>query len=172
MFRIVTIGREFGSAGKTIGKLTAERLNIAYYDRELITRVADETGLAKAFVEQMGEYAPGKSVLSYFLSSRGVGGQEGPLKGMSLDEYLWATQQKVILDIAEKGPCVIVGRCADFILRERDDCLKVFIHASIKERVERIKNHYGGEPVHNPEKLLEEKDRKRKVYYKYFTGLE
>jgi shikimate kinase len=74
MFRIVTIGREFGSAGKTIGKLTAERLNIAYYDKELIGKVAEETGLAQTFVEQMGEYAPGKSLLSYFLSSRGVVG--------------------------------------------------------------------------------------------------
>jgi cytidylate kinase len=73
---------------------------------------------------------------------------------MSLDEYLWVNQQKIILDIAKKGPCVIVGRCADFILRERDNCLKVFIHAGMKERIERIKNHYGGEPVRNPEKLL------------------
>jgi cytidylate kinase len=172
MFRVVTIGREFGSAGKTIGKLTAERLNIAYYDKELLSKVAEETGLTQSFVEQMGEYAPGKSLLSYFLSSRGRGGSGGPLKGMSLDEYLWVNQQKVILDIAEKGPCVIVGRCADFILLERDDCLKVFIHASMEKRIERITNHYGGEPVHNPEKLLEGKDRKRKVYYKYFTGLE
>jgi cytidylate kinase len=128
--------------------------------------VAEETGLAADFIEKEGEYAPGKTILSYVLAPRGT---QGTMQGMSIDEYIWSSQRKVILELAEKTPCVIVGRCADYVLKDRNDCLNVFIHAFMEARIERIKNHYQ-EMIKEPEKLLEERDRKRKVYYKYFTG--
>jgi cytidylate kinase len=88
---------------------------------------------------------------------------------MSASDYLWATQSRIITELAEKGNCVIVGRCADYILRDRDDCLNVFIHANDAYRAKRIVELYGVRDK-SPQKRLEEKDAKRKVNYKYFTG--
>ncbi|MDR1893252.1 MAG: cytidylate kinase-like family protein [Spirochaetales bacterium] len=177
---IITISREFGSGGKTIGRMAAEKLNFAYYDKELIRQVAEETGLHEKFVEQEGEYASGKSLLSFVLSAWDPNGSlMGP--GMSLDDYLWASQKKVILSLADKGPCVIVGRCAEYILRDRRDCLDVFIHAPLPARVERVSRYLREHPPREgsgfsgetqPEKILEERDQRRRVYYKYFTGRE
>ena len=90
------------------------------------------------------------------------------MNGISLNDYVWNAQRKIILDLAEKGPCVIVGRCADFILRDRDDCFNVFIHADEKFKAERIVKEYG-ETDKSPEKRLREKDKKRKINYKYYT---
>ena len=88
---------------------------------------------------------------------------------MSVNDYLWVMQRKVVLDIAERGNCVIVGRCADYILGDREDVLNVFIHSNIESRADRIVRLYG-ETEKSPEKRLEEKDKKRKVYYKHYTG--
>ena len=93
------------------------------------------------------------------------------MNGMSADDFLWVIQRNVILDLAEKGPCVIVGRCADYILKERADCLNVFVHADADIRAERIVRLYG-ESEKSPLKRLEEKDKKRSVYYRYYTGRE
>ncbi len=167
--QIITISREFGSGGRTVGKRVAELLNAPYYDKELVKQVAVETGFDERFIEQQGEYAsPWKSLFSYAFA--GVGGRQ-PMNGLSAEDFLWVIQCKVILDVAEKGPCVIVGRCADYILREREDCLHVFIHANIPFRADRIVRLYGESEL-EPEKRLEEKDRRRKAYYKHYTGKE
>lgn len=163
--RIITISREFGSGGRTIAKAVAEALGYAYYDKELVKQVAEETGFHEKFVELEGEYANSTSRLAYALSSHQTHTATG---GMSVNDYLWVMQRKVVLDIAEKGECVIVGRCADYILRDRDDVLNVFIHSDIQSRAERIVRLYG-ETEKSPEKRLEEKDKKRKVYYKHYT---
>ncbi len=163
---IITVSREFGSGGRTIAKAVAEALGVAYYDKELVKQVAQETGFHESFVELEGEYANSTNRFAFALSSQQAHTATG---GMSVNDYLWVMQRKVILDIAEKGPCVIVGRCADYILRDRDDVLNVFIHADITSRAERIVRLYG-ESERSPERRLEEKDKKRKVYYKHYTG--
>lgn len=163
---IITISREFGSGGRTIGRLTAQRLGYAFYDGELVKKVAQETGFDEKYIEQEGEYAPVKSWFAYAFSARGMDASSG---GMSNDDYLWATQYKVIREIAEKGRCVIVGRCADFILRDLENCLNVYIHANMAAREERIVRRYGEKPD-SPRKRLEEKDKKRKLHYKRYTG--
>jgi cytidylate kinase len=168
MFKIVTISREFGSAGKTIAKRVAERLGYVYYDKALNQEVAKQTGFDETFVDHEGAYAPGKSQLSMLLASRGT---QGILNGMSLSDYLWSVQQKVILELAEKESCVIAGRCAEFILKDRKDCLSVFIHASMEDRIARISRHHK-EQEERPEKLLETRDKKRRAFYKYYTNLE
>jgi cytidylate kinase len=180
---IITISREFGSAGKTIGRMVAEKLQIAYYDKELIRQVSEETGLHENFVEHEGEYAVGKSLLSFALANWDPQGSVLGM-GMSLDEYLWSSQKKVILELADKGACVIVGRCAEYILKDRSDVLNIFIHSDLESRVERITRYGAEHPTgeaptgrglsaeKNPQKLLEERDQRRKVYYKYFTGQE
>lgn len=166
MKKIITISRQFGSGGRSIGKLVAEKLGYDYYDSELVERVAKETGFDPEYIADAGEYAPGKSMFSYAFSS---GVAQAHTTGMNTNDYLWAAQCKIILELAEKGNCVIVGRCADYILRQRKDCLNVFIHADTEYKAKRIVEIYG---VTNksPEKRLSEKDGKRKVNYKYFTG--
>ena len=164
---MIAISREFGSGGRTVGKRVAELLGVPYYDKELVKQVAVETGFDEKFIEQQGEYAsPWKSLFSYAFS--GAGGRQ-PMNGLSAEDFLWVMQCKVILDLADKGPCVIVGRCADYILREREDCLNVFVHANIPFRAERIVRLYG-ESEKAPEKRLEEKDKQRRAYYKHYTG--
>lgn len=166
--KVITVSRQFGSGGRSIGKAIAEKLGYAYYDSELVEKVAKETGFDPSYIADAGEYAPGKSMLSYAFSSATP---HGAGSSMSASDYLWATQSRIIMDLAEKGSCVIVGRCADYILRDRDDCLNIFIHASKKYRAKRIVELYG-ERDKSPQKRLDEKDAKRKVNYKYFTGRE
>lgn len=159
--RIVTISREFGSGGRTIGKAVAEKLGIPCYDAELIEKLSRESGFAKEYVRQISEYMPGGYPESLF-STRTL--------GPTNEDILWDSQNKVILEIAEKGPCVIVGRCADYILRDKADCLKVFIHADIAFRVERIVKVYG-ERDQSPEQRLREKDKRRAAYYRFYTDM-
>lgn len=164
--KIITISREFGSGGRTIAKLVAEKLGIAYYDKELVKQVADETGFNENYIEQQGEDAPSKSAFAYAFATQGV---DGIMGGMTPNDFLWVMQRKIILELADKEPCVIVGRCADYILKDRTDCLNVFIHAPIKVRAERVIKLYG-ETEKKIEKRLDDKDKKRKVYYKHYTG--
>ena len=167
MKKIITVSREFGSGGRSIGKLVAEKLGYDYYDSELVEKVAQETGFSADYIADAGEYAPGRSMLSYAFSS----GTPHTGASMNATDYLWATQCRIINELAEKGNCVIVGRCADYILRQREDCLNVFIHADKDYKAKRIVELYGVTDK-SPEKRLNEKDGKRKVNYKYFTGRE
>lgn len=166
--KIVTISRQFGSGGRSIGKAVAEKLGVPYYDKELIRQVAERTGLDTRYIEEQGEYAAGRTFFSYAFA---YPGPQDAMGGMSVSDFLWTAQRQVILDLAEKGPCVIVGRCADYILRERKDCLHVFVHADTDFRCERIVRLYG-ESERSPEERLRDKDGRRAVNYKHFTGRE
>ena len=168
MKKIITVSRQFGSGGRSIAKELAKKLGYDYYDSELVEKVAKETGFDPSYIADAGEYAPGRSILSYALSSVSPHAAVNP---MNASDYLWSTQSRIITEIAEKGNCVIVGRCADFILRDREDCLNVFIHANDEYRAKRIVELYGVRDK-SPRKRLDEKDAKRRVNYKYFTGRE
>ncbi len=165
--KIITVSREFGSGGRSIGRMVAEKLGYDYYDSELVERVAKETGFSAEYIADAGEYAPGKSMLSYAFSS----GTPHGGNTMNATDYLWAAQCRVIKELAEKGNCVIVGRCADYILGNREDCLHVFVYADTDYKAKRIVELYGVTDK-SPEKRLADKDAKRKVNYKYFTGRE
>ncbi len=165
---IITISRQFGSGGRSIAKEVAQRLEVPYYDKELVKQVALETGLDEGYVEDQGEHAPVGGVLGYSFAARGL---QGPMQGMSAADFLWVMQRRVILDLAEKGPCVIVGRCSDYILKDREDCLHVFIHAGLAFRAERIVRLYG-ESDKSPEKRLQDKDKRRRGNYRHFTDRE
>lgn len=162
--RIITISREFGSGGRTIGKMLAERLGIPCYDKELIEKLSQATGFDPKYIEEQGEYAPSKNLFSYAFVGRNI-------NGMSVSDYLWNEQRKKILELAEQESCVIVGRCADYILREREDVLNVFVHAPVADRAKRIVEVYGETAV-APELRLREKDKKRSINYKYYTEQE
>ena len=168
--QIITISREFGSGGRSVGHRVAELLGVPYYDKELVKQVAVETGFDEKFIEQEGEYAsPWQSLLSYAFA--GGGGSRQHMNGLSTADFLWVIQCRVILDLSEKGPCVIVGRCADYILRERADVLNVFIHAPIPYRADRVVRLYGESDL-APERRLEEKDKRRRAYYKHYADRE
>ena len=164
--KIITISREFGSGGRTIGREVAAKLGIPFYDKELVEQIALESGFAPNFVEEHGEHAPGKTSLSYAFAPQGV---PGVMNGMSTSDFLWHIQCNVILQLAEKGPCVIVGRNADYILKDREDVLHAYIHADMNFREHRIVRLYG-ESEKTPQARLQEKDKRRRVNYQHYTG--
>lgn len=159
--RVITISREFGSGGRTIGKKVAQALGIPCYDSELLQKIAVESGFNENYIKDAGEYAP-SGFLSAAFSHRGF----GPTNA----DYLWEIQYKIITELAEEGPCVIVGRCADYVLRDKADCLKVFIHADMKFRAERIVKEYG-ERAESPEQRLKDKDKRRAAYHRFYTDM-
>ena len=161
MNHIITISREFGSGGRTVGKKVAEQLGIPCYDSELIQKIAEESGFAENYVKEAGEYTPG-GFLSSALSNRAF--------GPTNEDILWEIQCRVISELAEKGPCVIVGRCADYILQDKAKCLKVFIHADMAFRAKRIVEVYG-EREQSPEQRLRDKDKRRAAYHRFYTNM-
>ncbi len=163
---IITISREFGSGGRTIAKMVAERLGYKFYDRALVERVAAESGYSIDFVEQHGEDASSTSSFLFNLARSGSSGNAG-VPGIS--DKLYVIQHNMIRQIATEGPSVIVGHCADYILREHENALHVFIYADKQFKADRIVKLYG-EKATAPIRRLEEKDKKRKVYYKNYTG--
>ncbi len=161
-YNIVTISREFGSGGRYIGEELAKKLGWAYYDKELISEVAKKTGFAEEFVAQAGEYSPFKSIFSYGFISRDSG-------GASMEDQVYAVQRKLILEIVEKGPCVIVGRCADYILEERSDCLNVFIYGDEATKAQRVIKYHESQTEKEAVKLMRETDKRRRINYNYYT---
>lgn len=158
--RVITISREFGSGGRTIGKKVAEQLGIPCYDSELIQKIAEESGFDAKFVQEAGEYAPGGFLSN--LSSRTF--------GPTNEDYLWKIQYQIISRLAGQGPCVIVGRCADYILRDKADCLRVFIHADAQFCARRIVQEYG-ERAESPEQRLRDRDKRRAAYHRFYTNM-
>ena len=157
---MITISREFGSGGRTIGKVVARKLGIPCYDAELITEMAKQSGFAEDYVREAGEYAPGGLLNSMFTSRAG---------GPTNEDILWQIQCNMVAQLAKKGPCVIVGRCGDYILRDRPDVLKVFVHADMAFRAKRIVEVYG-QREESPEQRLKDKDKRRSTYYRFYTG--
>jgi cytidylate kinase len=168
---IITIGRQLGSGGRTIGKRLSEAMKMAYYDREIIEITAQESGLNRKLFEEADE----KARTGF---SAGISGMHAPFLneggitcgGLS-NEMLFRIQSDVIRDLADKQPCVIIGRCADYILRERRDCFSVFICAGEEDRIRRIISY--GDKAISVEKacdLMERIDRKRAVFYNYYSN--
>lgn len=162
-FKIIAISRQFGSGGRTIGRLLAEQLNIPLYDREIISQVAKESGFAESYVEEKGEYGSSDKAAGMFIN-------RSCYSSASNEDTIWNFQTKFIKEHAEKEPCIIIGRCADYILRNRLDVLRVFIHADMKERIKRISEVYKINDS-DPEKFLHQKDKRRAAYYQFYTDI-
>ncbi len=163
MNRIITISRQFGSGGRTIGREVAEKLGIPCYDRELINQIAEESGFAKEYIEEHGESTENSG---WLVGAFGLDYTE--FAGQSNQDKIWFAQCRIIRELAEKGSCVIVGRCADYILKDEQDLLRVFIHSDFDIRAKRIVEQYG-ETDDAPEKRLKEKDKRRAAYYQVYT---
>ena len=140
-----------------------QQLNIPFYDGEIVNRVAIESGYAKELIETQGEYTS-STAMWFDISSAGTMYFQSP------QDEIFIAQKKVILEFAKKGPCVIVGRCADYILRKEGiRCLNVMIHADMEHRKKRVLERYENIENVSIEKRLAKKDKQRKTYYKYYT---
>ncbi len=162
MSKVITISREFGSGGRFIGEEVAKKLNIPFYDKEILEKVAEQTGFVKEYVEKLAEYAPSKSIFAYSFVGRNSAGE-------SMEDYIHNVQRQIILNIASKGPCVIVGRSADYLLQGSVACLNVFVHGDMPHKIARIKEIYHVDDA-NAEKMIRDMDKKRSINYKYYTG--
>ena len=159
--RIITISREYGSGGREIGRMVAEKLGIKCYDSDLIQRTVDKSGFNADYVKEGGEDATG-GWFSMFLADR--------TRGKTNQDKLWEAQSQVITELADNESCVIVGRCADYILRARADCLTVFIHADADKRAARAVKEYG-DREDTVQKRVKEKDKRRAAYYQFYTDM-
>jgi len=163
---IITIGRQCGSGGHTIGKLLAEKLALPFYDKEIVELVAAKTKLSPEFIRANGEYFHSGSlghIMGY--GTRFDGRQK---VGSSLTDQLHQIQSEIILEVAEKGPCVIVGRCADYVLAGKAATLDVFIHSDMAFKVERSVREHGMDPE-KAESILKRRDKARAHHYKFYT---
>ncbi len=159
--KIITISREFGSGGRFIGEEVAKKLGISYYDKNIISRIAEKSGLSPEYIQESAELSPKKGLLAYALAGRDI-------TGKSVEDMVYEAQRKVILDLAGKEPCVIIGRNADFILKDRDDVLNVFIHGDMPEKIQRITRLYNvGEQ--EAVKMMADIDKRRMANYNFYT---
>lgn len=159
--RIITISREFGSGGRFIGEEVAKKLGIAYYDKDIINQIAEESGLSPDYIQESAELSPKKGIFAYALAGRDI-------TGKSVEDMVYEAQRKVILELAEKEPCVIIGRNADFILKDRDDVLNVFIHGNMPEKMKRICQLYNVSEQ-DAVKMMTDTDKRRMTNYNFYT---
>lgn len=159
--KVITISREFGSGGRTIGKMVAEKLNIPIYDANLIEKIAEESGYSGDYISKEGE-GSNESWLSNIFANRSM--------GPTNQDRIWVIQSQIITDLANKGPCVIVGRCANYVLKDKADCLNVFIHADPETRAMRIVKEYG-ERAESPMQRIQEKDKRRVAYHRFYSDM-
>lgn len=167
MYKIITMEREFASGGNEIGKRVAKKLGIALHDRSLLIEVAKRLEIPAIYVEQLEETAPGSSIFN--LSQTAFGGSQKGRTNLSLAERIFLEEKKIIEEIVEKEDCVIVGRCASYILRDRPDCLKVFVHADKQYRLNRA---IETEKLSKDEAdyFLRKADKRRSDFYTTHTG--
>ncbi|MGN0377982.1 MAG: AAA family ATPase [Butyrivibrio sp.] len=159
--KIITISREYGSGGRFIGEEVAKELGFAYYDKDIIFEVAKQTGFASEYLENNAELAPKTGLFAYSFVGRDS-------MGRSIEDMVYEVQRKVILELPEKGSCVIIGRNADYILRDRSDVLNVFIHGNTADKIKRIRDLYH---VDEKEALrrIREVDKRRAANYRFYT---
>ena len=165
---IVTIGRQFGSGGREIGQKLAEMLGIAYYDKELMAMAAKDSGLCEEFFEKADERVSGNLSYAFSLGYSYMGAY-APFNDILSNDGLFKLQSDTIRSLAEKQSCVMVGRCADYILRNEPSCVSVFIHNTAENRINRIME-YDKVTEQEAKDRMASIDKSRSSYYNYYTG--
>ena len=158
---VITIARQYGSGGRTVGEMLAKKLGIGYYDKDIIREIAEQSGFSPEYIQENAELSPKKGLFAYAFSGRDI-------TGRSIEDMVYEAQRKVILGIAEKEDCVIIGRNADFILKDRMDVLNVFIHGNMPEKVQRICKLYHVMDT-DAEKMINDTDKRRRANYNFYT---
>ena len=160
--RIITISREFGSGGRFIGEEVAKKLGIAYYDKNIINEIAEKSGLSPEYIQENAELSPKRGLFAYAFAGRDI-------TGKSVEDMVYEAQRQVILELADKEPCVIIGRNADYILKDRDDVLNVFIHGDAPEKMQRIRQIYHVSEK-DAVKMMADTDKRRMANYNFYTN--
>ena len=169
MNTIVTIGREYGSAGHEIGRKLAKDLNIPFYDKELLERAAKESGLCREIFENHDEKHTNSFLFSLVMDTYSYGYPSGTMAEMPLNQRVFLAQFDAIRQIAKEGPCVIIGRCADYALENMSNCFSVFIRADLQLRIRRIARLYDLTDAKAKEQI-QKTDKSRSSYYNYYTS--
>lgn len=160
MSYVITIAREYASGGRLIAQKLSEALNIPYYDKEMITDASKKSGFSEYMIEQ-AEQKRTNSLLYSLYASTGE---------LPIGDQVYLVQSQIIRDYAKEGNCIIVGRCADHVLKDNENCIRIFIHAPIQERVKRARDEYGIE-VPNIEKYVISQDKRRAAYYNFYSDV-
>jgi len=166
---VITIGRQYGSGGRQIGKTLAKELGIGYYDKELLERASKESGLCKELFQNYDEKPTNSFLYSLVMDTYSFGYSSASFTDMPINHKVFLAQFDTIRKIANEGPCVIVGRCADYALAEYKNCLSVFIHADSDYRVRKIAKLYELTNAKAKEKI-HKIDKQRSTYYNYYTN--
>lgn len=171
MNTIITIGRQFGSGGREIGKMVAEKYGIKYYDKELLSRAAKESGFCEEMIQNHDERPTNSFLYNLVMDTYSFGYNSSSFVDMPISHKVFLAQFDTIKKIAEEGPCVIVGRCADYALSDFDNVLNIFIHADEDFKIKRIKERFAD--INTDEKardMMNKKDKQRQSYYNYYSS--
>ena len=165
---IITVGRQYGSGGRYVAKLLSEKLGIPYYDKELLAEVAKDSGICQELLEEHDEKNTRNFLFSLMSGTQPFGESGSMYMDMPLNHKIFLAQFDTIRRIADEGPCVIVGRCADYVLRDHPNVLNVFIKASTEERIKRVIKYYNVDPM-KAEEMIKKADKQRAAYYNYYA---
>ncbi len=168
---VITIGRQFGSGGREIGQEIANRLGIKYYDKELLTRVASESGFCEEMIKTHDERPTNSFLYNLVMDTYSFGYNSSSFVDMPISHKVFLAQFETIKKAASEGPCVIVGRCADYALAELDNVINIFIHADEESRIDRIMSRFPDITSRDKARdMLIKKDRQRQSYYNYYSS--
>lgn len=166
---IITIGRQYGSGGREIGEKLAAELGFQCYDSELLARAAKDSGICQELFEYHDEKPTNSFLYSLVMDTYSMGYASSALADMPLNHKVFLAQFQAIKEIAKEGPCVMVGRCADYALADHKNCVSVFIHAKLEKRIRRIASKYDLTDAKAKDRILKT-DKKRSSYYNYYTN--
>lgn len=166
---IITIGREYGSGGRQIGQEVAKYFGIKCYDKELLERAANDSGICKELFEHHDEKPTNSFLYSLVMDTYSFGYSSAGFNDMPMNHKIFLAQFDAIKKLAEEGPCVMVGRCADYALSDWPDCFSIFIHADMDARIRRIASKYGKSDKEAKDIIIKT-DKSRASYYNYYTN--
>lgn len=168
--KVITIGRQFGSGGRAIGKAVAKKLGIPFYDKEIIKHIAKESGFSHEILDDYDEKPTNSFLYSLSLGAYTYGNPITGVIDMPISDKIFMIQSDVIKNLASQGPCVIVGRCAESILKNEASVLSVFVHTDIERRIARICEYEGISKVKAAD-IIKKTDKKRASYHNYYSEL-
>ena len=166
---IITVARQFGSGGKEIAKALADELGIDFYDKELISMAAKESGMSPEVFEKIDEQATNSLLYSLSMGLYNFGNGFSAMGDLPVNDKLYIIQHKMIKKLADKGPCVILGRCGDYVLKDYDNVVSIFINADMEYRKEHAINYHNVDP-RRAEQVVNKADKNRANYYSFYSG--
>ena len=166
---IITIGRQFGSGGREIGYMVADKLGIKLYDKEMLQRAAQDSGICEELFESHDEKPSNSFLYSLVMDTYSMGYSGSTYNDMPINHKIFLAQFDAIKKIANEGPCILVGRCADYALADWNDCFSIFVHADLDWRINRIASKHGKTPKEAKD-MITKTDKSRASYYNYYTN--